>query len=163
MLPADCGRLLAHGQLAEPMGGLAAATEHMIVWYEGCAPAPPGPLHVAWDDVDTARWSGESLDLVQRDAAGMRQNHQLRFRDAGAVPEVVRERISWTVVTTQALTLAGAELDNRRVLLTARRSTRGGAIRWVASSEPQAGPITAAQARAADLAGKQLGAQLGIG
>ena len=163
MLPAGCGPLLAHGQLELPMGGLAAATQHLIVWSTGDPSAHAGPICVAWDEVDTARWSQESLDLVQRDAAGSYRHHRLQFKDPGMIPEVVRERISWTVVASHALTVSDADSGNRRVLLTARRSTRDAAVRWVATFEPQSGPVTAAQARAAALAGQQLAAQLGIG
>lgn len=163
MLPADCGRILAFGQLASPLGGVAAATEHLLVWSSDCSPAPAEPTCVAWDEVDTVRWSQEFLDVVRRDASGVHQHHRLRFADPGSIPEVVRERISWTVVASHAFTLSGVECGHRQVLLTARRSTRDGSVHWVSTFEPHSGPVTAAQARAAAQAGQQLAAQLGIG
>jgi hypothetical protein len=167
MLPADGGRLLAWAELAQPGGGLAAATTHGLVWLPGGADdgAAGGrqASWVAWDQVLKATWSQECLDLVCTDRGGTAGNHRLQFDDPGTLPQVVRERITWTVVASHSLTLRVGPGEPRTVLLTARRSTRDEVIRWLAVFDPKAGPITGPQARAAAQALKELAAQLGIG
>lgn len=158
----QAGRVLAYGELVVP-GCYAVATEHVLAWSQ---PADDGTVRatsVAWDQVLRASWSEEFLDLVLGEPAAIElgRNQRLRFTEPGRVPEVVRERINWTVLTSQHVKLS--EAGSRSVLLTARRATRDGSVRWSAAFDPQGGPVTPEQAAAANRAIEALATQLGIG
>jgi hypothetical protein len=162
MLPADAGRLLAFGELDQPVGGLAAATTHLLAWQQDCVDGLE-TIWVPWDQVLTAAWSQGTLDLVVAGPAGDSRNLRLRLADPGAIPQVVRERISWTVVVSHPVTLRNGLDRPRAVVLTARRSTRDGVICWHAVFDPSAGPITGPQAGAAARALQEMADKLGIG
>lgn len=156
------GRVLAFGALVAP-GCYSVATEHLLAWSEPVADGTVRATSVPWDQVLRASWSDEFLDLVLGEPAAteLGREFRLRFTEPGRVPEVVRERINWTVLTSQHVRLSDGE--SRSVLLTARRATRDGSVRWSATFDPQGGPVTPEQAAAANRAIAALATQLGIG
>lgn len=90
-------------------------------------------FRVPWERVVRASWSQEFLDLVVPVGSDPARELRLRFALPGEVPAVVRERVTWTMLVSQAVDVELA--DGRRAVaqLTARRSPHDGATRWTVS------------------------------
>ncbi|MGB8022664.1 MAG: hypothetical protein WCF04_15660 [Candidatus Nanopelagicales bacterium] len=114
-------RALAWGELVD--GSVAVCTEHAL--YTGAG------ARIPWDLVVRAAWSEEFLDLVAQSAPGSSTRQmRLRFRQAGEVPAVVRERVEWTVLASQHADLEHPDGRSGGATLNARRSPESGEVRW---------------------------------
>lgn len=143
---------LAWGTLAD--GGVAVCTDLAL--------HAPG-RRVTWDLVVRASWSEEFLDLMVQDAPGARQEHvRLRFDDPGEVPAVVRERVEWSIVASQRVTISNEDGRTGGALISARRSPESGEVRWAAVLDAGIDPRDPGWRLAVDRAIAQLREQLGV-
>lgn len=169
-------RLLAHGELAGRGGGHVVASDVALHWsgssggnHRVAPDAEPAPAsgagnRIAWEDIITASWSEGFLDLLCRDPgpAGAREV-RLRLAEPGRLPEVVRERVMFTVLASQQVVVGPPGQPPRKVVLTARRPGSGSGVRWDVVFDPAGGPLSPAQSRAVDEAIDRWAGQLGIG
>lgn len=87
-------------------------------------PAPDGAfVRLPWERVDRASWEGGWLHVFE--AAGGPEHH-VRLTEPGSVPEIVRERVTSTVVADHQATLPGGG----KVRITGRRAPGTGELRW---------------------------------
>lgn len=177
MVPERDDRILAYAPLLYPQAGFVVAATHTLRYPEAAVAGRRGPQGVSpgggdacrivpWDQVLRADWSQEFLDLViQAPSAPAGLSHRLRLDIPGQVPEVVRERVTWTILASQQVKLRPPGLPAIPALITARRSTRGGPVRWSvgyeSGSEPAAGRA-AAYAEQAEVAIAGLAGHLGL-
>lgn len=82
-----------------------------------------GFLRLPWERIDRASWEADWLHVFQ--TAGGAEHH-VRFTDPGSVPEIVRERVTSTIMVNQQATLPGGG----KVRITGRRSPGTGEVRW---------------------------------
>ena len=100
----------------------------------------PGRSRLSWTRIEHATWAHSVLTVTTVDGEVVR----LTLDDAGDVPEVVRERVTSTVVGETHVPLRG----RRGVLLVARR-TEGGEVGWSLRWDPGLDPADPDLARAA--------------
>lgn len=146
-------RLLAWGVLVD--GTVVACTDLAVHM----------PVHgrVPWDLVIRAAWSDEFLDAVMQPAAGAPSTQvRLRFDEPGQVPGVVRERIEWTVVASQRVSLSHVDGRVGSAMLNARRSPGSGDVRWAVVFDPGIDRADPCWRAAADAALVELRGQLGV-
>lgn len=169
-------RLLARGTLFSPHGGFVLASDAALYWSgppagnhqvgigSGPALGDPEVNRIPWQDVITAAWSDGFLDLLRRDdSPGGAREVRLRLADEGRLPEVVRERVMFTVLVTRQVALRPVGQPVRKVVITARRAVAGSEVRWEVIYDPSGGPLTASQSRAVDTEIDKWADQLGIG
>jgi hypothetical protein len=84
-----------------------------------------GFRRLGWEAIDQVSWDQDAATLHVREADGGAAQ-AIPMREPGMLPETVRERVNSTIVISEHVRLAG----NRGVRLVARRSPRGGAVRW---------------------------------
>jgi hypothetical protein len=106
-------RVLAHA--ATPDGGVVAATDKALF-----LPADEGFLRIPWERVEQAGWRHGTLHV--NDVGG--HAYEIPLRDAGSVPETVRERVTATIVVSTQVQLNGGKL---RIVC---RRAPGGDLRW---------------------------------
>jgi hypothetical protein len=156
-------RLLAWGELSD---GTVAACTDLAIHYPapGSEPGEPGAgTRVPWDLVVRGAWSEEFLDLVvQSSPGGPSRQVRLRFEAPGNVPAVVKERVQWTVVASQSVSLAGPGGRTGAAMLNARRSPATGEVRWGVVFDQGIDAADPGWRSAADSALAQLRSQLGI-
>lgn len=149
----DRERLLAWGELVD--GSVVVCTDWAIY--------VPAVGRIAWDAVVRGEWSEEFLDLTVQLVAGQRAQHlRLRFDEPGLVPPVVRERVQWTVVTSQRAELERADGERGGVQLNARRSAQTGEVRWSVVFDTGIDARDPQWREAADAALADLRSQLGV-
>jgi hypothetical protein len=145
-------RLLAWGVLTD--GQVAACTDLAI--------HIPEVGRVPWDQVVRGAWSEEFLDLVLQPVPGQRARQvRLRFDEPGQVPGVVRERVNWTVVASQHVSLRHADGRIGGAMLNARRPPTGGDVRWAVVFDAGIDPADPGWREAADAALAEFRDQLG--
>jgi hypothetical protein len=145
-------RLLAWGELTD--GRVVACTDLAI--------HIPDVGRVPWDLVVRGAWSEEFLDLVVQASPGSRPSQvRLRFEAPGQVPGVVRERVQWTVVASQRVTLERPDGRTGAATLNARRSPQDGEVRWAVVFDGGIDPADPAWRAAADAALEDLRQRLG--
>lgn len=150
--PPPAERLLAWGELTD--GQVCACTDLAIHM--------PGIGRVPWDEVVRGAWSEEFLDLVLAPVPGQRARQvRLRFAEPGQVPGVVRERVQWTVVASQHVTLGHPDGRTGGAMLNARRSPATSEVRWGVVFDPGIDPADPGWRAAADTALADLRDQLG--
>lgn len=87
-------------------------------------PAPgSGFARIPWDRVDRAGWAAGRL-MVHEAAAG--PEHSVGLAGPGSIPEVVRERVTATIVVNHQAVLPGGG----KVRITGRRSPATGELHW---------------------------------
>lgn len=146
-------RLLAWGELVD--GQVVVCTKEAL--------HVPDVGRLAWDQVIRGAWSDEFLDVVYQPASGTgRAEVRLRFEAPANVPAVVRERVEWTVLASQAVTLRHPDGRSASAVLNARRSPETGDVRWAVVFGAGADPADPQWRAAADQSLAELRDQLGI-
>lgn len=105
--------VLAHAVTRD--GSYAVAT--------GAALHLPGPKRVPWERIEHAQWENGWLHV--REVGGAAEHH-LRLAEPGALPGIVQERVTATIVFSHHDTLPGGG----GVRIVGRRSTSGSELRW---------------------------------
>ena len=114
---------------------LAGASDDAGEWVVGTdralhLPASHGSRTLAWEQVDRASWDEESERLVVVEVADfgeIQPSHELALRDPLRLLDLVRERVTASVLLTRHVPVAGT----RGFKVVARRSpTRQGEVIW---------------------------------
>ena len=146
-------RLLGWGELVD--GTVVACTDWAIYL--------PETGRIPWDAIVRGEWSEEFLDLLVQLRPGQKATHmRLRFEEPGLVPAVVRERVQWTVVASQPMTLRRADGVTGGVTFNARRSAETGEVRWAVVFDSGIDARDPRWRAAADAALAELRDQLGV-
>lgn len=130
----------------------AAAGERVLAWAR-CADGPavatrgalllPGQDRLPWESVEHAAWSAPTLTVTAVDGTVRTAD----CSDPGALPEVVRERVTASVIGETHVELR----RGRGVRLVARRTEPGG-VRWSTTFDPGLDPSDPELAAAAQAA-----------
>ncbi|PZG36199.1 hypothetical protein C1I98_27040 [Spongiactinospora gelatinilytica] len=102
-------RVLAHAGTTDDEGhddGHVVATDRALYL--------PGGIRVPWYLIDRGEWDEAGLRLLTTDGA----RHVLRVPEPGRLPDVVRERVTWSILVSRHVTLpgrGGVRLVARRV------------------------------------------------
>lgn len=90
-----------------------------------------GSERIPWESVERADWDSESETLTVSEVGSWgadRPTHQLAMADPGRLLELVRERVTASVVLQRRVTVAG----RRGLFVIARRAPRGDRpLQWV--------------------------------
>ena len=93
-------------------------------------PADDGGQVLAWEDVDRASWDDDTERLVVVEVADFGETqprHELALRDPMRLLDLIRERVTASVLLTRHVPVAGS----RGLKVVARRSpTRQGEVIW---------------------------------
>jgi len=112
-------RTLASARAAD--GSWAVGTDRALHLADG--------LELGWHQVDSARWVGDDsvLEVVTL-PEGMTppQTYRIELPDPGQLPELVRERVTSSIVVSERVVLAGGA--GARII--ARRVPGGEGVRW---------------------------------
>lgn len=118
-----------------------AAGEHVLAYEvtaDGLLVATRSALHLPdgarlpWDQVTNAGWEAPLLRLTVQERPGSPNREiEVDLPDAGRLPAVVRERVTWSVVAEQH-----APLDGERGVRIVARRTESGGVRWVLVFDP---------------------------
>jgi len=87
---------------------------------------PPEYERVGWDAIDKATFDADGLRIIGRDAQGDQLRLRVPIADPGSLPEVVRERVTASIVVSQHVALR----DDLGVRVTARRRPGASAFAW---------------------------------
>lgn len=150
---------------------VVGAGERVLAWCPAGAPGTyaiatdaalyvpvPEPLRLPWDQIAKAAWSEESVLVVEgrRDARGPDRAWRVRLDEPGALPTVVYERVTSTIVVSERVAIDG-DLGARVV---GRRA--GDGLRWTVTFDPGLDPGDPEIRRRADEALASLRATLGV-
>lgn len=114
-------RVLAHA--ADPDGRAVVATDRALLLQR----QPPAYSRLPWHDLLRASYADDALTLVTLPAGdGPSGRLRVPLADPGQLPEVVRERITATVVLDQHVPLRG----RKGVHVVARRRAGGEELHW---------------------------------
>lgn len=105
-----------------------------------------GERRIPWEQVDTAAWDSEAGMLTVTEVGSWGEpvpTHRIALTDERRLLELVRERVTASVVLTRAF-------GHGRVI--ARRSPTGGEVAWFVSYDADADPADPAVAAAAEQA-----------
>ncbi|MFF5263301.1 hypothetical protein ACFY4C_30605 [Actinomadura viridis] len=87
-------------------------------------PTPSGEfLRLPWERVEQASWKDGWLHVHETSGG---PEHHVRLTEPGSVPEIVRERVTATVVVSQTARLPGGGT----VRIAGRRPVDGDEVRW---------------------------------
>lgn len=115
-------------------------------------PTSAGHLRVPWEQVDSADWNDESEVLRVREVGTWgerRPEHSLAISDSGRLLELVRERVTATVLLQRHVAVDGS----RGVRVIARRAPSGRReVTWLFSYDEGIDPADPLVAEAADRA-----------
>lgn len=146
MTPVPGERVLAW---AETEDGVAAGTREAL-YLPGADDG--AQVRVAWHEVETAEWDVGTDTFVVREVGTWgrtRPEHRVVVTDPGRLLELVRERVTSTVVLTRPVALPGG----RRATVVARRATTGErAVAWFVDYEVGLDPADPEIAAAVDRA-----------
>lgn len=87
---------------------------------------PPDFDRIGWDTVDKATYDDGLLKLTGRDRSGEDFRLRVPIVEPGVLPEVVRDRVTSSIVFTQHVALR----DDWGLRVTARRRPGGESLRW---------------------------------
>jgi hypothetical protein len=112
--------------------GLATATTTDGVVVSGTRDALViGPLQIPWEQIESADWDLETSVLRVAEVGSwgeQRPVHELGFEESGRLLELIRERITASIVLQRHVPIRG----RRGVFVIARRAPRGDApIQWI--------------------------------
>lgn len=108
-----------------------------------------GEHRVAWDEVQTSRWDRDSEVWRVVEAGAPDAPHDYRLTDAALFLELVRERVTATLVLQQHVPVRGGA----GVRAVARRSPVGhGPLRWIVEYDAGLDPTDPAVQQAAETA-----------
>jgi hypothetical protein len=140
-----------------PVGSssLIATDEALLLPADGGA-----EVRVPWDRVLRASWEPEVFEVTaQPEAGGRPVVHRVRFDgDPGVLPEVVRERVTSSIVVQHHAELLG----ERGARFVARRTPGSTDLRWAVVFDPGLDPADPELRRRADEALAEFRASLGI-
>lgn len=90
----------------------------------------PDGVVLGWHEIDQAQWvlDEERFDIVTLPIDGGSQAYQVSLVEPGRMPELVRERVTSTIVVNQHVPLAG----RRGVRIIARRVPDQAELDWIA-------------------------------
>lgn len=134
-------------------GGWAVGTDRALHLPDGVV--------LGWHEVDQARWVGDDGTLevltLPEGSAPARTYHVL-LGDPGQLPELVRERVTSSIVVSERVTLPG----NVRARIMARRVPDGEGVRWSVIYEDGVMPGDAQLQEATRAAVARLQMRLGV-
>ena len=140
-----------------PVGASSVvATETVLL-----LPADGGPdVRIPWDRVLRASWEPEILEVTAQSGEGGRPEvRRVRFAgDPGVLPEVVRERVTSSIVVQHHAELVG----ERGARFVARRVPGSADLRWSVVFDAGLDPEDTDLRRRADIALADFRASLGI-
>jgi hypothetical protein len=114
---------------------------------------------LAWSRISKAGWEEPILVVVALDESGRPMRPlRLRLDDSRELPPAVHDRVTSSVVISERVELGGGA----KALLTARRDSDDGQIRWSVVFDAGLDPTDPALRSAADAALDQLRGSLGI-
>ena len=145
-------KVLAWAPLARSRGHVALTVTHVHAALTG-----EQPIAVAWDAVAHASWD-DPLLVVVFDADGQQLRMSLDLAEPGDVPEVLRERVTSTVVF-EGHRLLTAEVGARFI---DRRAVGAGPVRWSVAFDDPAAAANPANRALADTALAALRADVGL-
>lgn len=108
----------------EERHGYVVGTRAALVWLGEVE------VEIPWEQIHSADWEREEdlLRVVELSEFGTPQaTYEFTVESAGRLPELVRERVTASVVLQRAVSLGGA--GTSRVI--ARRSPDGGEVHWM--------------------------------
>jgi hypothetical protein len=106
----------------DPDGRVLVATDRDLLLQR----RPPDYERVGWDAIDKATFDADGLRIIGRDAKGADLRLRIPMTDPGSLPEVVRERVTASIVVSQHVALR----DDLGVRVTARRRPGASAFAW---------------------------------
>lgn len=141
--------------------GRVLAGSHDAVHIVGAT--PEDAVRIPWEQVEAASWQG-STGTFRISEVGTwgdeRVEHELALADAGRLPELVRERVTASIVLQRHVPVA----EGRGLRVIARRAPRGEAeIFWVYEYDEGVDPADPEVARAARTALAQARQDVGLG
>ena len=133
-------------------GAPLVATEHALVLPDG--------TDVPWDLVLRAHWEPEYVELTAQESAGGRPAVRRLLLDTapGVLPEVVRERVTASIVVQHHVELVG----ERGARMVARRTADSTELRWSVVFDGGLDPTDPDLRRRADEALTALRTSLGV-
>lgn len=150
-------RLLASATTED--GQVVGGTRLALYWSR----VGEAPARVAWDEVEAADWDRETsrLRISETGTWGvLRPEHAWTVSEPGRLLELVRERVSATVVIQQHVPVRG----RRGLRVIARRDPRGtGPLRWLFEYDDGVDPDDPEVQRVADAALAQARDQVELG
>ncbi|MGH3343911.1 MAG: hypothetical protein ACRDPK_13780 [Carbonactinosporaceae bacterium] len=145
-------RVLAQGR--DQAGGRVVATDRALYVLTGHG----SRTRLAWESVGAAVWDEDTAMMDVRESPPALARHQIALSAPGFLPEVVRERVTTTIVVNQHVALHGG----RGVRVVARRAPGTDEIRWSLTLDPGLDPDDPQVRSAAHRALADVRAQTGI-
>jgi len=164
--PAD---VVARAGLARGEKVLAAARSEDGTWALGTRDAlvllPAGdgaaPARIPWENVQAADWSRDD-DRLRVSEVGEygrpRPVHELVLAEPGLLLQLVRERVTASVVVQRRVEVA----DGRGLTVVGRRPPRGGDVSWAYELDPGVDPDDPAVREAAEAGVRSAAEELGL-
>jgi hypothetical protein len=144
-------RLLAHATAVDGLVG-GSRDALYVVRRLGTALAVEETVRIPWEDVQSADWDQDAsvLHVVEVGSWGaVRPEHRLTLDEPGLLLQLVRERVTASVLLQRHVPVAG----RRGVRVIARRAPRGDQpVRWIFEYDEGVDPDDPAVRRAADAA-----------
>ena len=148
-------RVLASSQ--DPGGGWHVATSHALY-----VSADAGHHRIPWQQVDRAAWDREAERLVVVEVADFGEpqpHHALAVPEPDRLLEVVRERVTASILLTRHIPVAGS----RGLKVVARRPPAGaGEVQWSFWLDEGLDPSDRVVREAADIGLAEARAELGL-
>ena len=121
-----------------------------------------GEVRIPWEQVEKADWDADSTTLTVTEVGSwgeVRQVHRVEVADPGRVLELVRERVTASVVLQRFVAVHG----RRGLFVIARRAPRGNQpLRWVYEFQEGVDPDDPAVRRVAEAALEQARQDVGL-
>lgn len=147
-------KVAAWGSTASPDGSVRylVATERALY-------LPDGPERIPWHRISKATWDEPVLEARVLDESGQSTSvRRLRVDESYDLPAAVRDRVTDSVVVTERVDLG----DGAAALMSARRDSDDGRIRWSVVFDAGLDPRDPELRARADTALADLRASLGI-
>lgn len=165
--PAD---VVARAGLSRGEKVLAAASSEDGTWALGTRDAlvllppgerTPGPTRIPWEDVQAADWSRDD-DRLRVSEVGEygrpRPVHELVLAEPGLLLQLVRERVTASVVVQRRVEVA----SGRGLTVVGRRPPRGGDVTWAYELDPGVDPDDPEVRQAAEAGLRRAAEELGL-